>query len=309
MSDDRFTLPAFAKINLQLRVLGRRDDGYHEIETVFQTITLRDRLTFEPLDDGRIELSCDTAEVPADESNLVHRAALALRQRYGVQAGARVTLEKNIPAQAGLGGGSADAAVALLGLTRLWKLAPGLTELAELGARLGADVAFFLTGGTALGTGTGATITALEDAPARHLVVVTPGVKVSTAEAYKALNAPALTKAESAANLSVSRAESGISGSICEALRNDFEAVVFRLHPETGRAREALLAAGARDALLSGSGSSVFGFFDSKGDAERARGALGPETGWRVFACATLSRAEYLRALGRCAGLLSGAGP
>ena len=301
MSDDRFTLPAFAKINLRLRVLGRRDDGYHEIETAFQTITLHDRLTFEPLDGGRVELSCDSAEVPADESNLVHRAALALRGRYGVRAGARVTLEKRIPAQAGLGGGSADAAVALLGLARLWRLAPGPAELAELGARLGADVPFFLTGGTALGTGTGTTITALEDAPARHLVVVTPGVKVSTAEAYEALNAPALTKVEGAANLSVSRAGSGISGSTCEALRNDFEAVVFQLHPEIGRAREALLGAGARGALLSGSGSSVFGFFDSEGEAERAQRALGPGTGRRVFACATLSRAEYSRALGRCA--------
>lgn len=304
MSDERFTLPAFAKINLHLRVLGRRDDGYHEIETVFQTITLHDRLTFAPLAGERVELSCDDAEVPADESNLVYRAALALRERYGSRAGARVTLEKNIPAQAGLGGGSADAAVALLGLSRLWRLAPARDELAELGARLGADVPFFLTGGTALGTGTGTRITPLEDAPARHLVVVTPGVKVSTADAYKALNAPALTKAESAANLSVSRAESEISGSDREALRNDFEAAVFRLHPETGRAREALLSAGARGALLSGSGSAVFGFFDSKGEAERARRALGPQAGWRAHACATLSRAEYRRALGRCAGLL-----
>jgi len=305
MSDDRFTLPAFAKINLHLRVLGRREDGYHEIETVFQTITLHDRLTFEPLADGRIELSCDTAEVPSDESNLVRRAAHALRERSGVRAGARIKLEKNIPAQAGLGGGSADAAVALLGLARLWTLAPGRAELVELGARLGADVPFFLTGGTALGTGTGASVTPLEDAPTRHLVVVTPGVKVSTADAYKALDAPALTKAESAANLSVSRAESGFSGSDREAMRNDFEAVVFRLHPEIGRAREALLEAGASAALLSGSGSGVFGFFDSKGEAERARRALGPRAGWRAFACATLSRAEYLRALGRCAGLLS----
>ena len=305
MSEERLTLPAFAKINLGLRVRGRRPDGYHEIETVFQTVTLHDKLTFEASrDDERLELACSDTEIPTDEGNLIVRAALALRERYGVTRGARVTLEKRIPAGGGLGGGSSDAAVALVALACLWEIETSKAELAEIGARLGADVPFFLTGGTALGTGTGAEITPLEDAPEMHLVVVTPGVRVSTAEAYEALGAPALTKDEGVVNLSVSRAGAGFSGSLREVAANDFEAVVARLEPETGRAREALLGAGARRAMLSGSGSSVFGVFDSKGEAGRAREVLRAAGGWRVFACATLARAEYLRALGRCAAVL-----
>lgn len=305
MLEERLTLPAFAKINLGLRVRGRRPDGYHEIETVFQTVTLQDKLTFETSrDDGRLELVCLDPEIPTDESNLVLRAALALRSRYGAARGARVTLEKRIPAGGGLGGGSSDAAVALVALAHLWGIETSKGELAEIGARLGADVPFFLTGGTALGTGTGAQVTPLEDAPGMHLVVVTPGVRVSTAEAYKALGAPALTKDEGVVNLSVSRAEAEFSGSLREVAANDFEAVVARLEPETGRAREALLGAGARRAMLSGSGSSVFGVFDSKGEAGRAREMLQADGGWRVFACATLTRAEYLRALGRPAAVL-----
>jgi 4-diphosphocytidyl-2-C-methyl-D-erythritol kinase len=310
VSEEKITLPAYAKINLGLRVRGRRADGYHEITTVFQTVTLHDQLTFEPRHDDGLELACPDPEIPTDESNLVLRAALALRerygmaQRYGVARGARVTLEKRIPAGGGLGGGSADAAVALVALACLWGIEASKGELSEIGASIGADVPFFLTGGTALGTGTGAEITPLEDAPEMHLVVVTPTARVSTAEAYKALNAPALTKDEGVVNLSVSRAGAGFSGSHHEVTANDFEAVVARLEPETGRAREALLGAGARRAMLSGSGSSVFGVFDSKGEAGRAREVLRAEDGWRVFACATLTRAEYLRALGRCAAVL-----
>ena len=304
MSEEKIKLPAFAKINLGLRVHGRRADGYHEISTVFQTVTLHDKLTFESGPGDGLELFCSDPEVPAGEENLVLRAARALRERYGLGAGARVTLEKRIPAGGGLGGGSSDAAVALVALASLWGIETSKGELAEIGARLGADVPFFLTGGTALGTGTGAEIMPLEDAPKMDLVVVTPGVRVSTAEAYRGLNAPALTKVEGAVNLSVSRAEAGFSDSLRGVGSNDFEAVVARLEPEVARARDALLGAGARRAMLSGSGSSVFGVFDSKGEAARAREVLRAEGGWQVSACATLTRAEYLRELGPCAAVL-----
>jgi 4-diphosphocytidyl-2-C-methyl-D-erythritol kinase len=304
MSGARFNLPAFAKINLLLRVLGRRADGFHEIRTVLQTITLCDRLTFEPLADERIELVCDAPDIPADESNLVFKAAVALRNRFRTGRGARITLEKSIPAQGGLGGGSSDAAVALLALSRMWNLKTDADELAEIAATLGADVPFFLTGGTALGTGTGATITPLDDEEKQHLVIVVPGVGVATDEAYRALNAPALTKEEGVANLSVSRREPQFQGSFREAMRNDFEAVVTRLRPEIGPAKEALSRAGARREMLSGSGSAVFGVFDDKGAAERASVELKAEGDWRVFPCATLSRAEYREALGECAAIL-----
>lgn len=298
VATERFTLPAFAKINLTLRVLGRRADGYHELHTVFQTITLQDRLSFEPATDDRLELVCAEPGIPLDESNLVWRAWAALRERFGLRRGARIQLEKMIPAGGGLGGGSADAAVTLLGLSRLWRLDAEATELASVGARLGADVPFFFVGGTALGTGTGTQVAPLEDLPRAHLLVVAPGVAVSTAEAYKALRAPALTKEVSPVMLPISRAEPRFTESLCEVLRNDFEAVVVGRHPEIGRAREALLRCGARCAMLSGSGSSVFGLFDNAEGVERGREALRREAKWRAYACATLAREEYWKALG-----------
>jgi 4-diphosphocytidyl-2-C-methyl-D-erythritol kinase len=299
-----FILPAHAKINLTLRVLGRRPDGYHELRTVFQTITLHDELTFTDAAHDRIELACDAADVPADDTNLVHCAAVALRERYKVRRGARIEIAKRIPAGGGLGGGSADAAVTLLALARLWQVPANKEELTEIGARLGADVPFFFTGGTALGTGRGTDISPLPDHPKTRLLVVTPGVKVSTAEAYKALNAPALTKANQPVKLPISRTPPIAARARAEELRNDFEPVVFRLAPECERARDALLGAGARAALLSGSGASVFGVFDSESIQARAQAALAAEPGWQVRACATLTRAAYRRALGACADVL-----
>ncbi len=304
MSAEKINVPAFAKINLGLRVHGRRPDGYHEISTVFQTVSLRDNLSFQATIDEKLGLVCSDPSIPTDDNNLVIRAASALRGRYGVRRGARVELEKVIPAGGGLGGGSADAAVTLAALAVLWELETSAAELAALGARLGADVPFFLYGGTALGAGTGADIKPLADAPKMHLVVVAPGVYVSTAEAYKALGAPALTKVEPLVNLSVSRTEADFPDSLCGVWSNDFEAVVVRLYPEIGRARERLVEAGAERVMLSGSGSSVFGVFEGKAEAERARGALRVEDGWRAFACETLTRAEYLAALGRVAAVL-----
>jgi 4-diphosphocytidyl-2-C-methyl-D-erythritol kinase len=304
VSAEKIQVPAFAKINLGLRVHGRRPDGYHELSTIFQTVTLRDTLTFQATDDGSLGLVCSDPSIPADDSNLVLRAASILRERFGVSQGARVELLKSIPAGGGLGGGSADADIALAALATLWGIETDAFELAEIGARLGADVPFFLTGGTALGTGTGTDIRHLEDAPKMHFVIVSPGVHVSTAEAYGALGAPALTKVEPVVNLSVSRTEADFPDSLCDVWSNDFEAVVVRLYPEIGRARETLAAAGARSAMLSGSGSSVFGVFESKGEAERARETLKSERGWKVFACETLTRAEYLAALGRVAAVL-----
>ncbi len=304
MSADKINVPAFAKINLGLRVHGRRPDGYHEISTVFQTVSLHDTLTFKAATDGKLGLVCSDPSIPTDDSNLVLRAAEALRERYGVAQGARVELEKVIPAGGGLGGGSSDAAVTLAALATLWEIETDAVELAEIGARLGADVPFFLAGGTALGTGTGTDIRPLGDAPKMHLVVVTPGVHVSTAEAYRALGAPALTKVKPLVNLSVSRTEADFPDSLCGVWSNDFEAVVVRLYPEIGRARERLVESGAERVMLSGSGSSVCGVFESKGEAARARGALKVESGWRVFACETLTCAEYLAALGRVAVVL-----
>lgn len=299
-----FSVPSFAKINWVLRVLGRRADGFHELSTIFQTITLHDRLSFAGRGDGLLRLSCDSPNIPVDETNLVLRAAIALREESKVQRGADLHLEKNIPVEAGLGGGSSNAAVTLLGLAQLWRIEVGKRELERIGSGLGADVPFFLTGGTALGTGLGTEVKPLKDAAPKHLLIVKPEAKVSTAEAYKSLNARALTKAEGDTILSISRADEQNWDSHPDALHNDFEPVILRVKPEIERARRALLESGASGALLAGSGSSVFGVFDNQQALERAFGMLTGERAWRTFRCATLARGEYLRALGECAAPL-----
>jgi 4-diphosphocytidyl-2-C-methyl-D-erythritol kinase len=304
VSEAAFTLPSFAKINWLLRVLGRRADALHELYTIFQTVTLHDNLKFAARDDGEIHLTSDSPNIPVDERNLIVRAALALKAQYRIERGASIHLEKVIPVEGGLGGGSANAAIALLGLAHLWEIEAGKRELEKIGAGLGADVPFFLTGGTALGKGLGTEVSAITETTAEHLLIVKPGAKVSTAEAYKALNSPALTKPDSAIILSISRADGQFTDSHPDALHNDFEPVVFHLEPEIGRVKEDLLSAGARGALLAGSGSCVFGVFDSFDARRRAIEMLERESAWRLFPCATLSRTAYLAALGECAAAL-----
>jgi 4-diphosphocytidyl-2-C-methyl-D-erythritol kinase len=299
-----FTLPSFAKINLTLRVLGRRADGFHELSTVLQTVSLHDRISFTARADAQLQLTCDSPDVPVDDSNLILRAAAALRERYGVRGGVSIHLEKVIPLEGGLGGGSSNAAIALLGLAHLWKIETNKHELTKIAASLGADVPFFLTGGTALGTGLGTEIRPIKEVSAEHLLIIKPAAKVSTAEAYKSLNAPALTKVDADIILSISRADEQFADSYPSALHNDFEPVIFNLKPEIERAKNALKQQGARASLLAGSGSSVFGVFDNQTAQARAVDALREEEGWRLFPCATVSRAKYLSALGECAAPL-----
>jgi len=296
-----FSLPSFAKVNLSLRILGKRPDGYHEIRTVLQTVSLHDTIQFAPNEGSEIFLTCDEPLVPTDRHNLIVKSAHALKDRFGIDAGARIDLEKRIPMQSGLGGGSSNAAIALLGLVQLWELKTNIAELTEIAAALGADVPFFLSGGRALATGTGTTISPLEDAAQQDLLLVSPNAKISTSEAYKALQAPALTTSNSDFILAVSRTEVNSADSDLTVLRddlvNDFERTIFDMEPEIGRAKEALLQAGARDALLAGSGSSVFGIFGSRREQERGLVEFRAESGWRTFSCETVTREEYSQAI------------
>ncbi len=292
-------LPSFAKINWSLRVLGKRPDGYHEVATLLQTISLCDELSFAPRDDDRIVLTCDDPDIPVDDSNLIVRAARALSDQ-----GADITLTKRIPTKAGLGGGSSNAAVTLLALSHLWKLDPG-RDLRQIAGVLGADVPFFLTGGTALARGIGTEIEAANDVAKRYLIVVTPNVSVSTAAAYAAVHAPSatspepsLTTQESLSILASSFAAPSFDDRTQWPLHNDFEGVIFEIEPEIRRAKLALLEAGAQAALLAGSGSSVFGIFTDEAARDQALGNLRSEAGWRVFPCHTISRDEYCRAIG-----------
>ncbi|HEV8618953.1 MAG TPA: 4-(cytidine 5'-diphospho)-2-C-methyl-D-erythritol kinase, partial [Candidatus Udaeobacter sp.] len=222
-----------------------------------------------------------------------------------VKSGVRIRLEKRIPAQAGLGSGSSDAAVTLIALAHLWELEITGNELLEIAGKLGADVPFFLFGGTARGTGRGNTIAPLRDAPPTYLLLLKPTVSIATSKAYEALNSAALTTRNAKFILSSSQAGGFSTGFDLKALHNDFEAVAFRLAPEIDRAKLALLKTEARVAFLAGSGSAVVGVFENKDAQERAIQAIELETGWRVFPCKTVGRSHYRSAMGPAGKILA----
>ncbi len=293
-------IPAFAKVNLCLDVLGRRSDGYHELRTIFQMISLRDTLALDWKSSRGIELEIignESLSAESPQSNLVYRALDALCRELRIRRGIRAHLQKRIPAGRGLGGGSSDAAAALLGLLRLADRKIPLERLIEIGGNLGADVAFFLFGGRAVGVGRGNEIYPLPDAPRRHLLVVSSReISVPTREAYAWLGR-GLTKPPAASRLMKFCA-------LCwspqeEALSNDFEAAVFRRHTRLGRIKRELLRHGAADAALAGSGSAVFGIFRNPAQARRAAHWFPDD---EIFVCSTVSRRGYRRALGGWGG-------
>ncbi len=287
------SVPAFAKINLSLEVVGRRPDGYHELRTVFQTVSLADTLHFSRLETSDIRLECDRPELATDERNLVVRAARALQAAAGVTRGAAIRLEKRIPMEAGLGGGSSDAGATLLALRRLWNATVPDETLLGIAASLGADVPFFLYGGTALGTGRGDIIEPLPDVEVPVLLLVNPKVAVPTAPVFRSLNMP-LTSPEPSRIFIAFPPE----GDARTVFVNDLEVPVFRDFPVVGRVRETLVEAGATVARMSGSGSTVFGFFENAAAGATAENALA-EHGWRVWSCRSVSRAEYAERVGR----------
>jgi 4-diphosphocytidyl-2C-methyl-D-erythritol kinase len=288
-----FTLPAYAKINWFLRILGKRGDGFHELCTAFQTVSLHDNLTFS--ENEEIVLTCDDAGVPVDESNLIVKAARELQRKFEIKNGARIHLEKRIPSPGGLGGGSSDAATALRGLARLWRLEIGFEGLFEIAARLGSDVPFFLYGGTALGTGRGTEIFPVDDVEEKFLLIVTPAVEVPTKEAFERLNAQSLTNIDSKSNLKICREELKKTLSRHFSSANDFEKVIFEIEPEIRRVKEKLLACGAVQAHMSGSGASVYAVFENEETRQATLKALQEEENWRKFAVATISRADFGR--------------
>ena len=288
----RFILKASAKINLDLRIGARRLDGYHDLQTVLQTLDLHDIVTIEPRR-GPFVLDGDAALMPLDESNLVWRAAAALWRAAGKSGephGVRVRVTKRIPAQAGLGGGSSDAAAALVGLSQAWRLrlAPG--EIMSVAATVGSDVPFFLIGGTALGLGRGQRVYPLVNRPRRQVVLVLPEFGVSTADAYGWLAAQR-TQDPGPGTLDAGPAilDPGPWTLDSEGCRNDLEAPVERRHPAIGAIRRRLTKAGAELARMSGSGSAVFGLFSAQRAASAAAAGLARD-GHRVVLTRTRPR-------------------
>ena len=280
---------AHAKINLSLKVLGRRGDGFHELRTVFQTVGLYDSLQFEFTPRARtgIELE-DPLRI---EDNLVERAARLFFSEYRVRGRLRVRLTKRVPMGGGLGGGSSDAAAVLMALPVLTGKQPKLPELMGLAAQLGSDVGFFLVGGTALGIGRGEELYPLPEVRPRPLVVLAPRLHVSTAEAYGALARPTLTSPAEFPKLDIFQSFVWRAYEASDA-ENDFEDAVFRLHPELKRWQRKLERLGAQTARLSGSGAALFGVFPDRAKLQGALPQFHTEP-LKVFSTTMLTRAQF----------------
>lgn len=289
----RLAISAPAKINLHLQNLGRRSDGYHELWTLFQSIDLADELVASTTHDGALELRIEpVGAVTGGEDNMVLRAAAALRERSGVAAGASFALQKNIPVAGGLGGGSADAAATLVLLDRLWGLKLSSSDLVELAVDLGSDVPFFLFGGLAVGVGRGDKVSPLPDLERFDLVVVTPRLRVPTAEVFGRL-APELTS--SGLDATVDAFATGAPGYHRRSppwgnFSNELEPVVVEGWPEVGRVVDALRATDPLHVAVTGSGASVFAIYPDHTRASDAAVVLGDR--WRVFLGSTLTRAR-----------------
>ncbi len=289
-------IPAFAKINLCLDILGKRADGYHELRTIFQSVSLHDELRLRASNQPVISLSIRGNAVLSQEplqNNLVYRAVDALRHELKIRTGVEIELRKTIPAGRGMGGGSSDAAAALLGYLRLTGRKLAAPRLLEIASSLGADVPFFLFGGRALGISRGNEIYPLPDLPKLSVLIVSPReIHVPTPDAYRWLKARPLTLTKSAADPKLWRFCALCWSTQGSGLSNDFERPVFRRHPRLDQIKRALLQRGAAEASLAGSGSAVFGVFPSPTMARRAA-VWFPDD--QTFVCETLSRDRYVR--------------
>ncbi|MCI0446201.1 4-(cytidine 5'-diphospho)-2-C-methyl-D-erythritol kinase [bacterium] len=294
MNSSTFKIPSFAKINLILRILGKRRDGFHTINTVLQTIDLHDELTFEfePAKSFDVSLKFSNPKIPKDETNLIYRACKAFHKVHPLKHRVNVKVEKRIPIQSGLGGGSSNAASALIALSRFYKWPIPMKELHQIAGTLGSDVPFFLEGGTGLGTVRGDKIRKLEDWPDVNVLLVLPEVSCSTAAIYEEYDRRNLLTPESKSIKirDVQRPES--QRDYVSLVENDLERVVFALNPELDSIKKRLLKLGAIAAALTGSGSAIFGLFSDADEFERAHKAFPKSVRTRF-----VKRDEYRKAL------------
>ncbi len=270
---DKTTQRAYAKINIGLDVLRRRADGYHEVKMIMQTVDIYDELVLERRKQPGIELRMDNSELPSGGDNLICRAADLLFREKEITGGVNISLTKRIPIAAGMAGGSADAAAALRGLNELFDMGYSLKELQALGVGLGADIPYCLAGGTMLSEGIGEILTPLPAPPAAHLVIAKPDINVSTAFVYGNLHADRLAWHPDIDGMIAALQKGDLDG-ITDRLGNVLETVTVKAHPVIEQIRELLRKQGAENALMSGSGPTVFGIFKEKETAERAAEAV-----------------------------------
>ena len=270
---DKTTQRAYAKINIGLDVLRRRADGYHEVKMIMQTVDIYDELVLEKRKEPGIELRMDNRELPSGGDNLICRAADLLFREKKITGGVNISLTKRIPIAAGMAGGSADAAAALRGLNELFDMGYSLKELQALGVGLGADIPYCLAGGTMLSEGIGEILTPLPAPPAAHLVIAKPDINVSTAFVYGNLHADSLAWHPDIDGMIAALQKGDLDG-ITGRLGNVLETVTVKAHPVIEQIKELLRKQGAENALMSGSGPTVFGIFKEKETAARAAEAV-----------------------------------
>jgi 4-diphosphocytidyl-2-C-methyl-D-erythritol kinase len=274
---------SLAKINLGIEVLGKRDDGYHEIRTLFQSIDFSDILEFRPLAGQEIRLNGSDPSIPWDETNLIYRAARLLQQDFPKAGGVEILVTKNVPAGKGLGGGSSNTAMTLFALNGLWELRLPPSRLRDYGRRLGADVPYFLEGGLCLGEGRGDMITPLPDLPVHYCVLALPSFPILTSGIYGRLRLTSPAE-DSKMNRFLERREFGL-------LENRLEETVFSLYPRLKTLKSSFLQEGAVLSLVSGTGSAVFGLFEDREKAARSLSEMRRTE--EALLVETLSRERY----------------
>ncbi len=252
------TLKSYAKVNLFLEIVGKRPDGYHDLETLFQEISLADDLTLSVLEKPEIQIQTDSLDIPTDKTNLVYRATEAFLKETGVSKGVQIHLTKRIPVGGGLGGGSSNAAATLEGLEQLFGISLPEAKSLEISKGLGADVAFFLKGGAAMGSGIGEKLEPLKKKKSFSLILVNPGFKISTADVYRSLRSTFNQPRHSAFSIREAFNQGDIQA-MGENLFNRLEEPVFEHFPQLIRIKNLLKEAGCLGSLLSGSGSTLFG--------------------------------------------------
>lgn len=272
---------AYGKINLSLDVLGRRENGYHEVSMIMQTVGIYDTISLSKIDGDGIRLTASTKELPLDDNNIVYKAIRLIKEEYGIETGVSVHIEKQLPIAAGMGGGSADAAATLRGMNRLFNLELNETELEELGLKLGADVPFLIRGGIALAEGIGERLTELEPFPKCALLIVKPKLGVSTKEVYEAFDSLSEVKHPDIESVVKGLGKSSLCD-IVKDLGNVLEEVTVRKHRIISEIKQLLLENGAVFSMMTGSGPTVFGVFESEKEAEEAKLVLKKQNGFEM---------------------------
>jgi len=262
-----------AKINLLLDVLRKREDGYHEVEMIMTMVDLADRLEMEPLSRDTIIISSQVGYIPLDEKNLAFQAARLIKERYNVRQGVYIHLDKKIPVAAGLAGGSSDAAATLRGLNRLWGLNIPEQELCQLGAELGSDVPFCVTGGTAIARGRGEQLEPIHQPPQCWVVLAKPPINVSTADVYGKFRVEHIKQHPSIVGMNAALA-AGSFAQMCSQLGNVLESVTLNMYPEVLQLKESMIKLGADGVLMSGSGPTVFGLVSKEAKLPRIYNGL-----------------------------------